>query len=146
MGSYSVTDVAESNELKAVYELITETRDSMVTDTTRYYIMGLSMGGYGTWDMLMRHGDIFAGAVVMCGCADPTKAKDVAIIPVHAVHGTADTTVPYADALDMAQAIEGSGLNNYTFEALDGYGHNVWDYVGTSTTITAWLFEQSLNS
>ena len=146
-GSYSIAEVEESNELKAVYELLEETQSTLVTDTDRYYIMGLSMGGFGTWDMLMRHGDMFAGAVVMCGCADLSQAKNIANIPIHAVHGTADTvTVPYDDALAMAQAIETSGLNNFTFESLEGYGHNVWDYVGNSTTISTWLFEQSINN
>ena len=33
------------------------------------------MGGYGTWNLLMNHPDMFAGAVPMCSGGDPTKAS-----------------------------------------------------------------------
>ena len=38
-------------------------------------IAGLSMGGFGTWDALVRHEPIFAAGVPLCGGGDPTKMK-----------------------------------------------------------------------
>ena len=39
------------------------------------------MGGFGTWDAIMRHEEIFAAAVPICGGADPTKAEILKDMP-----------------------------------------------------------------
>ena len=66
-GNYSVDSVPESNELQTAYELVEWTKYNLSTDHNRYYMMGLSMGGFGTWDMIMRHRDSFTAAVALCG-------------------------------------------------------------------------------
>ena len=143
-GNYDLNSVPISNELTAVVELLGTIGSYYSTDMSRYYVMGLSMGGFGTYDLLMRYSSMFAAGVVMCGCADVNQASELAKIPIHAVHGTNDTvTVPYSEHKELADAIESITDNQYTFETLQGYGHNVWDYVGDSTTIAKWLFEQS---
>ena len=40
-------------------------------DAKRLYITGLSMGGFGTWDILARHPDRFAAAIPICGGGIP---------------------------------------------------------------------------
>lgn len=139
-GNYSVSEIPESNELKAVYELVSGLRDEMVTDISRYYIMGLSMGGFGTWDMIMRHGDIFAAAIPICGGGDPTQAEVLVDIHIYTVHGTADPTVPHSGTKAMYDAIIAEDGKRIVFDSLQGYNHFVWDYVGKSTEITTWLF------
>ena len=36
-------------------------------DTQRVYIIGLSMGAMGTYDLVVRYPEIFAAAVPICG-------------------------------------------------------------------------------
>ena len=43
-------------------------------DPDRYYIMGLSMGGYGTWDLITRHPNRWAAAAPICSGGDKSKA------------------------------------------------------------------------
>ena len=64
---YSTEEIEESEELAAVVELVGTLKDIYSTDTNRYYVTGLSMGGYATWDLLVRHPEIFAAAMPLCG-------------------------------------------------------------------------------
>src|SRR5437763_1784726 len=66
-------------------------------DRDRLYLTGLSMGGYGSWEMAAAHPDMFAAVVPICGGADPkTVAGKLKDLPVWAFHGDADPAVPVA--------------------------------------------------
>lgn len=145
-GNYSTASVPVSNELDAVLGIMTNTIADLSVDTDRLYLMGLSMGGFGVWDLLMRNPTVFAGAVALCGGADPSQASSLTTVPIWAVHGTNDNVVPYAGTQAMCQAIKDAGGELCVFDSKQGYSHNVWGYVGGSTEIAAWLFSQSKQS
>ena len=142
-GNYSVDSLNESNELKTAFELVEWTKYNLSTDHNRYYMMGLSMGGFGTWDMIMRHRDSFTAAVALCGGADVSYAEYLKDFPIWAVHSSNDYSVPYAGTQAMCQALENAGSTVYTFETKSS-GHNVWGYAGSSTEIADWLFSQGV--
>lgn len=54
-----------------IVELIRELQKEYRIDATRLYITGLSMGGFGTWDLIGQHPDMFAAAAPICGGGDP---------------------------------------------------------------------------
>ena len=54
---------------KMVIELIEYLIKEKNIDTDRIYIAGLSMGGYGTFELVSRRPDLFAAAVPICGGA-----------------------------------------------------------------------------
>ena len=56
-------------------------------DAKRVYVMGLSMGGYGTWDAVQRYPGRFAAAVPICGGGDAQGAKVMKNTPIWAFHG-----------------------------------------------------------
>ena len=141
-GNYSIDDIPESNELGNVYNYINSFKTRCSVDSDRLYVMGLSMGGFGTWDLIMRHTDDFAGAVCICGGGDPTQAENLVDMPIWAVHGTNDSNVPYSGTQAMCQAIKDAGGENCYFDSREGANHFVWDYVGKSTEIAEWLFSQ----
>ena len=60
----------------------------------RFALTGLSMGGYGTWDLIARFPDRFAAAVPICGGGDPKTASQIKHIPIWAFHGALDSVVP----------------------------------------------------
>lgn len=142
-GSYSVRSVAESNELKAVVELLDSIENSYSTDTNRYYVAGLSMGGFGTWDLLMRHPERFAAGLAMCGGADPSMARKLKDMPIYTVHGDADPTVPVSGTREMVEALKNAGSSVIVYEELQNYKHNIWDYTCSKPEIQKWLFEQT---
>lgn len=139
-GSYDMDSIPESNEQKAVVELVQQIMQEYPVDENRIYACGYSMGGYGTWNLLMRHGDLFAAGIPMCSAGDPSKAEQLKDIPIWAVHGAKDPTVPVQGSRDMAQALEGAP--NFHYTELADNEHDVWTYTYTNTEIFTWLFSQ----
>ena len=142
-GNYSVEGVPESDELKAAFGIVEWAKYNLAADMNRFYIMGLSMGGFGTWDMIMRHRDSFAAAVPLCGGADVSYVEYLKDFPIWAVHSSNDTSVPYIKTRQMYDALKATGSTSFIFEEKTS-GHNVWGYAGNSTEIADWLFQQGL--
>lgn len=148
-GNYSADEVAESNELATVFDLVQTYAQRSDTDASRIYVVGLSMGGFGTWDLLTRHSDTFAAGVPICGGGDPSKAEILATIPIYTFHGTSDTTVPFAKTTPlMVSAINQQGKGLLHYHEFPGKGHNIWDdaivYAGDAQNppVLDWLFSQ----
>lgn len=143
-GNYSVDAVPESNELAAVVKLVEKLENDYSIDTNKVYAMGLSMGGFGVWDLLMRHNDIFAAGIPMCGGADVSKAELLAKTPIYTFHGTADTSVPYSGTSEMVEAIENVDGRYVTFISYEGDSHGIWDKASAEDGLLEWLFAQNL--
>ncbi|MBO5212494.1 MAG: prolyl oligopeptidase family serine peptidase [Clostridia bacterium] len=141
-GNYNISHVPESNELGAVVELIYDVEDEYRPDTSRYYVMGLSMGGFGTWDLIMRHTELFAAAIPICGGADTTQAEKLKDFPIWTFHGTADYTVPYTGTYEMKKAFDAVGSKVFKFMPMANAGHTIWSTVGQNRGYGRWLFEQ----
>ncbi len=110
-------------------------------DTNRIYITGLSMGGYGTWDLIARFPEIFAAAIPICGGGDENTAKKIADIPIWAFHGAKDNVVPVARTRNMISEIkQNAGKPKYT--EFPQKGHLVWNAAYNTAGIWDWLFSQ----
>ena len=105
--------------------------------------MGLSMGGFGTWDIIMRHSELFAAAVPLCGGGDFTQAPKLVDMPIWTIHGTSDYDVPYSGTRDMYVALKTLGSTVIIYEELENYSHNIWSYAAEKAEIWTWLFEQT---
>ena len=111
-------------------------------DLNRIYAMGLSMGGYGTWDAIQRRPDFFAAAVPICGGGDKKLAKNMAHLPIWAWHGEKDTVIKPIRSSDMIDAIKNAG-GSPKYSEIKGRGHNSWIDVWNSNDLWDWLFSQS---
>lgn len=150
--SWANIDVDEkTNELKLldkptpvmeqVIELVHEIMKKHPVDPDRIYITGLSMGGFGTFDALMRWPDLFAAAVPVCGGGDPSKAKSIAHIPMWVFHGAEDTGVDTQLSFKMVQALMEAGAHpGYT--QYPEVGHFSWLQAYTDPLMYEWLFRQ----
>ena len=143
-GNYSTQKVKESTELAGVVNLVDNLTFDYMIDEDRIYAMGLSMGGFGTWDLLIRHGDLFAAGVPICGGGDPAMVDALVDVPIYTFHGSDDTTVPVAGTREMAQLLEDAGSSVFTYEELDGMSHGIWETVAARADVVNWLFAQSL--
>ena len=142
-GGYRLENVPESNELRAAMEIIDMVEASFPTDLDRYYVTGLSMGGFATWDMIMRYPDRFAAAVPLCGGSDYKQAYKLLDMPIYTIHGTNDYDVPMTGTKEMVVALEMLGSTVIHYEELKGYPHNIWGYAADKPEIWTWLFEQT---
>ena len=142
-GGYRVDEVPESNENKAVVEILGFVGEEFPTDRDRYYVTGLSMGGFGTWDLIMRHPELFAAAVPLCGGGDYKQAYKLVDMPIYAVHDIRDYSVPFSGTKEMIVALEILGSTVIRYEETMGRGHDVWSYAADKAEIWTWLFEQT---
>jgi predicted peptidase len=110
-------------------------------DPQRIYLTGLSMGGYGTWDLLARKPDLFAAGVPVCGGGGESTAGKIAKIPILVFHGDLDNTVPVSRSRTLVEALKKAGGHpKYTEYA--GVGHNSWDKAYADPKLMNWLFQQ----
>lgn len=112
------------------------------TDPKRYYLTGISMGGYGTWWYGARHVEQFAALLPVCGGWDVEDASALASLPIWAFHGAADETVPVTESQRMVEAVKDAG-GDIRYTEYPGVGHKSWDQTYGDELAMAWLFAQS---
>ncbi|MBK7406514.1 MAG: hypothetical protein IPJ41_18445 [Phycisphaerales bacterium] len=110
-------------------------------DTTRLYLTGLSMGGFGTWDLAARHADWFAAAAPICGGGDPTAASAYKGLPIWAWHDAGDPVVPVARTRMMVEAAKAAGAI-VKYDEVTGFGHGSWGPAYQADKLPTWLFAQ----
>ena len=110
-------------------------------DPARVYVTGISMGGYGTWDMICRRPGLFAAALPICGGGDAAQAAKIAHVPVWTFHGSADGAVPVCRSRDMVSALWAAGSNAHYREYPDA-GHGVWAQTYGDADVLKWFFAQ----
>ena len=110
-------------------------------DTDRVYVLGLSMGGWGTWDAITRRPNFFAAAVPICGGGDPSQVKSLAKVNVWAWHGENDSVIDVYKSQQMVRAIK-SRNENVRYTEIKGRGHDSWLDVWNNKELWEWLFSQ----
>jgi predicted peptidase len=143
-GSYSTETVAISDELSMAIEAIESVIKEFKIDRDRVYVMGISMGGFGTWDAIIRRPDLFAAAIPICGGGDPSAAEKIKHIAVWAFHGGADNVVPPSGSRDMVEGLKKAGAAEPTlkFTEFPGVGHASWVPAWESKGLWEWLLAQ----
>ena len=110
-------------------------------DSNRIYITGLSMGGYGTYDAILRYPHLFAAAVPVCGAGDASKASSIAHLPLWIFHGAEDPAVDPKYSLEMFQALTKAGARP-GFTQYPEVGHFSWLHAYSDQIMMEWLFRQ----
>ena len=126
---------------RLVMELIAKMEKENSIDPNRIYLGGLSMGGYGTWDLLARYPNRFAAAVPICGGGDPTKAASFKEVPIRVFHAVDDPAVPVERSREMVKALKDAG-GSPKYSEYDHGGHASWDIAFAEPDFLSWLFEQ----
>jgi predicted esterase len=94
-----------------VMDVLAEVRRDYKIDPKRIYLMGHSMGGYGTWSTAIDHPDVFAALGPISGGGNPAQMVKIKDIPQYVVHGNADPTVPVTQSRTMVEAGKKAGAN-----------------------------------
>lgn len=127
-------------------------------DPQRLYLTGLSLGGYGTWEIAKNWPHTFAAIVPVCGGVfwsyAPERwhnmqlpeqyAKAIGRTPVWMFHGTDDRVVIPKQAILMYEALKANGGNVRLWE-YTSVRHNAWDKAYANPELPRWLLSHSLN-
>lgn len=141
-GSYSINNVPMSTELKMVKDIIEKLQIEYNIDASRLFITGLSMGGYGTWDFILRYPEMFKAAIPICGAGDPSKASLISTVPLRVFHSSDDGVVPVSGSRDMVNAINALGPNTRSkfYTEYTNQGHFSWTNAYNTADLVSWLF------
>lgn len=132
-----------SPALRTIKEHLDRLIEEQVVDPDRIYLIGLSLGGFGTWDAIQRWPNYFAAAVPICagGSLQPEALKNAATTSIWAFHGDKDVNVPVACSQRMIEALkEIDAYPKYT--EYQNAGHNVWTRTFSDKALLTWLFQQ----
>ncbi|MEQ8762898.1 MAG: prolyl oligopeptidase family serine peptidase [Planctomycetota bacterium] len=111
-------------------------------DPSRLYLTGLSMGGFGSWELAARHPETFAAVVPICGGGDERQAERLINVPIWAFHGAKDEVVPVERTRSMIAAIRKAG-GEPLYTEFPEEGHSSWKpaYQDPDRAI-GWMFAQ----
>jgi len=140
-GSYSIADTPISPSLSTALSLQSWVLTQYHIDPTRLYLTGLSMGGYGAWDLSLRFPTLYAAVVPMSGAGDPERAILELDDAVWAFHGANDSVVPVSGSRDMIDAMRAFG-GNPLYTEYPGADHNIWDTAYATPDLIPWTFAQ----
>jgi predicted esterase len=123
-----------------LYEMILDVKSKYRVDDDRIYLTGLSMGGFGTWDLAMKHPELFAAIAPVCGGGNTNDAWKLRYMPVWCFHGAKDPVVPVKFSVDMIKAVKNMNQDvNFTVYP-DKY-HNCWDTTYNNPQLFEWFLK-----
>ena len=138
--SHTLPEISEA--LTLAYAMLNSECEKVAADRKRIYISGISMGGYGTWDIISRFPETFAAAFPVCGGADTAQAPKLTDMPILAYHGAIDSVVPTSRTRDMVNALKEAGSCKVTYVEIPDCDHNSWTPAFRDDASWKWLFEQ----
>lgn len=110
-------------------------------DKSRVYLTGLSMGGYGAWDLAMAYPGYFAAIAPICGGGNPMLAFQLKNIPVWVFHGKKDDAVPEQQSAAMVDALKKIGAD-VEYTVLPEGGHvDAWVYAYDKAGLFDWFLK-----
>jgi predicted peptidase len=130
-----------SEPMRLLLELLPKLQKEYSIDDRRIYVTGLSMGGFGTWDVIARHPELFAAAVPICGGGDEATAEKIAKLPIWAFHGDKDGAVKVSRSRNMIEALKKAG-GDPKYTEYKAVGHDSWTRTYADPEMMKWLFSQ----
>ena len=133
---------APSEEMAAVMKMLDQLVRELPIDKGRIYVTGISMGGFGTWDLVARKRGFFAAMMPICGGVDEHTAKDYDCkerLGIRFFHGGADDVVTPDFSRRMDKALTDAGVvHGYT--EYPGVNHDCWTRTYADDENLFWLF------
>lgn len=131
---------------KRIMNIIEHIENTQPIDTTRIYVVGMSLGGYGTIDFVAKYPDKVAAAMAFCGGGTQPDYDALNQVPLWVVHGTADRAVSVSQSDKIVSQIKNNGGGNrLIYNRVPGWTHGTpakLFYLGESYD---WLMQHSLN-
>lgn len=127
--------------------LLDEITAKYSVDSNRVYLTGLSMGGYGTWDLGICYPEKFAAIAPICGGGDlisvllasREKVPALKLLGVWAFHGAKDPVVPMAESQRMVAAVKKAGVTDVKLTIYPEAQHDAWTETYRNPELYEWF-------
>lgn len=129
--------------------LLDDVMDRYKIDSTRVYLTGLSMGGFGAWSLALEYPERFAAVAPICGGGNPryTMSYDASrkaalqALPFWVFHGDKDTAVTLDESERMVTALKKFRCD-VKFTVYPGVGHDSWTPTYANPELYEWFLKQ----
>lgn len=111
-----------------------------VVDPDRVYVIGYSMGGFGTSHMVETEPKMFAAAIPVAGCTK-SSASALKKMPVWIFHAADDATVDVSCSRELYEEIKRN--DEAVYKEFETGGHGIIGQVFSDAAVRDWLFSQS---
>ncbi|MDL5045303.1 alpha/beta fold hydrolase [Oscillatoria amoena NRMC-F 0135] len=122
--------------------LVDQLSEQLPIDPTRVYVVGSSMGGFATWDLLARYPDRFAAAVPICGGAASDAVEHIAKTPTWAFHGARDGVVKPERSRLIVEQLKSIPSARVQYTEYPDVAHDAWTPALQTPELYTWLFAQ----
>ena len=130
---------------KKIMEVLDWVKTNYPCDTTRVYVLGMSLGGYGTMDVCATYPDRIAAGMALCGGASVKDVSGLGRLPFWIIHGTADRAVPIKQSKEVVEKLQSEGNDTrLRYDWWQGANHGTPARVFYLKKTYEWLFSHSL--
>lgn len=120
-------------------------------DKSRLYVTGLSMGGFGTWDLGTKYPEHFAAIAPICGGgdthliyeADARKRQALQALAVWAFHGAKDNVIGLEESERMVEALKSIGCRDVKLTVYPDAKHDSWTVTYSNPDLYGWLLRHT---
>ena len=147
LDSYVLAPQCPENEYwdsEVLYQLILKIQKENNIDSNRIYLTGLSIGGWGAWNLAFAHPEMFAALVPIAGFVDRVPMIEnckIAAIPIRIFHGLVDDVVDVNYSISIYKKLKTCN-SNIELTIFDDAGHDSWTRVYDNKEIYEWMFQQ----
>ena len=114
-------------------------------DTNRRYVLGMSLGGYGTVDFVGTYPDRIAAGMALCGGGSLRNYCGLAKVPFWILHGTDDRAVAVSESQAVVAAMAACGdTSRLRCDWLPGVNHGQLGKAFYVQETYQWLLSHSL--
>ena len=131
---------------KRINRIVDWACDNYAIDSTRIYVIGMSLGGFGTLDYVAEYPQRVAAGMALCGGATTQKFANLCQVPMAIMHGTNDRAVAWQQSRDVMQRMRSAGdTTRLVYRLLPKRTHgDLARYFYLADTYQ-WLFEHTLS-
>ncbi len=124
-----------------IKKMLDDLKKKYRVDPDRVYLTGLSMGGYGTWEIAQKFPEEFAAIAPVCGGGNPESNYRLAHIPIWCFHGAKDDVVLPSESEEMIKSVKQYN-DNVQFTLYPETNHNSWDNAYSTEELYTWMLGQ----
>ena len=133
------TEFWQPDKVLSVLEYVQKNYQS---DLLRVYVVGMSLGGYGTLNFIGKYPDKVAAAIALCGGGNLKDACNIGNTNVWIQHGQLDKAVPCSESVQIYNAISScnpKGICKLTLYPNFGHGELAREFY--KDTLYNWIFQ-----
>ena len=131
---------------KKINDILEWMEEHYEVDRSRIYVLGMSLGGYGTLDFVGTYPEKIAAAMALCGGCSLKDMQGLGRLPLWIMHGTADRAVSVEQSKRVVKDLQDRGADKLLrYDWVQGGSHGYLARVFYLQKTYDWLFSHSLD-